>query len=63
MGLCIVKHKLKKQIMAIHLEKKVWEIMIRKILVQKRSACFLERMHGPQLLLIDMSRNKKRGGS
>ena len=49
--------------MAIHLEKKVWEIMIRKILEQGEVLVFWESMHGPHLLLVDMSRNKKRGGS
>ena len=43
MGFCIVKHKVKK--MAIHLEKKVWAIMIRKILEQRRSACVLRFVH------------------
>ena len=31
--------------MVIHLEKKVWAIMIRKILEQRRSACVLRFVH------------------
>ena len=44
MGLCLVKHKVKKQIIAIHLEKN-WAIMIWKILEQRRIACVLRFVH------------------
>ena len=42
MGLCIVKHKVKKQIMAIHLEKNNYDT---EDLEQRRSACVLRFVH------------------